>query len=171
MMANQLLDHSNGRYSGLMHEWQIRSVLEGHPITHWIIEINAAQRFLLAYEFVKNWAREYNVMLLPHSTTRNKLDPDHGIDMLRDLYRFGKVRLPGSAVGLSKMKAKALVDEATRYPYASTTDLLMAQWFVEYNLPNLRPIKRPAPRRNVPSWVAANQGFAPANPHLKAVVA
>jgi len=49
MQANELLDwNANSRsFYGLMEEWQVRSKNLGYPITHWVVEVNAAQRYLL----------------------------------------------------------------------------------------------------------------------------
>ena len=55
--AEELLGYnvSTSEYSGVMEEWQERSERLGYPISHWIVEINAAQRFLLAHDFVRRW--------------------------------------------------------------------------------------------------------------------
>lgn len=124
-----------GRFFGVMEEWQVRSIELGVPITHWVVEINTAQRFLLQYDHVRRWQRLHSVQIIGHSTHRNKADPDYGVQMVKNLYRFGQVRLPGGKV-TGRPAALKLVDEVTRWPQSSTDDCLMAQWFLEYQLAN-----------------------------------
>lgn len=134
MDAPDFLDwnQNQGVFFGVMEEWQIRSKDLGYPITHWIVENNAAQRFILQYDHVRRWQRVHGVQVIAHSTHRNKTDPDFGIQMLKGIYRFGQVRLP--AVGQGRLASLKLVDEVTRYPQTSTDDCLMAQWFGEFHL-------------------------------------
>ena len=140
-------------YVGLMDEWQQRSRDMGYPITHWIIENNAAQRYLLQYEFTKRWARFHRVTLIGHNTNVRKLDEDYGLEMLKNTYQYGLCRFPRRGYQAVD-KVKQLVNEATHYPDAGVTDdCLMAQWFLEYNLPS---VSRQAPkdvRQRRPSWM------------------
>jgi hypothetical protein len=124
-----------GRFFGVMEEWQERSVEIGYPISHWVVEINAAQRFLLQYDHVRRWQRQHNVQIVGHSTHKNKTDPDFGVQTVKNLYRFGQVRLPGGRFS-GRIAALKLVDEVTRYPQTTTDDCLMAQWFLEHQLAN-----------------------------------
>jgi hypothetical protein len=43
-------NHASNTWTGVMEEWQVRSEDLGLPITTWIVEANAAQRFLLQFE-------------------------------------------------------------------------------------------------------------------------
>ena len=154
MMAGQLLDQlQDGTFTGLMEDWQRNSVQMGHPITHWIVEINAAQRYLLQYRHVQDWQRSRKVLLIPHATNRNRSDPDRGVETLGSLYRHGQVRLPG-ATPESRMGASKLVTEATHYPQAPSDDLLMSQWFLRFNLPNLRRKNTTFPTAERPGWLS-----------------
>lgn len=143
MTAPEFLDCNRGVYSGLMDEWQKSSVTSGYPINYWIIENNAAQRWLLQYGWMQDWMRANQVRVIAHNTNvSNKLDEDFGIQSLRDVYKFGQVRLPAGntksggriARDLSRQASLKLVDEATRYPDGSTDDCLMAQWFLEFHI-------------------------------------
>jgi hypothetical protein len=149
-------DHQNQRFFGIMHEWQERSKEQGAPITYWIIEVNAAQRFMLQYDHVRRWQRMAGVQIIGHSTHRNKADPDFGVQMVKNLYRFGQVRLPGGKI-TGRLAALKLIDEVTRYPHTSSDDCLMAQWFLEYQLAAgaLRHVgrKREPTRLRRPSWM------------------
>ena len=83
------------------------------PITHWIIEINAAQRFLMQYDHFNKWKEHWRVQVIPHTTGRNKSDPDYGVDTIAPHYQFGRVRLPGKGEGM--VRSMRLIDEVTRY--------------------------------------------------------
>lgn len=136
MDAPDFLDWNanGGFFFGIMEEWQQRAKDKNLPISHWIVEANAAQRFILQYDHVRRWQRQHGVQIISHQTHRNKSDPDYGIQMLKNLYRYGQVRLPGRAEG--RLASLKLVDEVTRYPATSTDDCLMAQWFGEYHIAN-----------------------------------
>jgi hypothetical protein len=143
MRAPELLDWDNGnqQFVGLMEEWQARSYDLGHPITHWIVEDNAAQRFLLQFEHVRRWQTKHaplsGVQVVAHQTHRNKSDAKYGVQSLGPLYRSGAIRLPGRQRDGSRVASLKLVDEVTKWPEGSTDDCVMAQWFGVWNAPNL----------------------------------
>ena len=144
-----------GGYVGVMEEWQALSEKVGFPIQYWIVEQNAAQRFMLQYDVVKRWAAARNVEILPHNTGRNKSDEDLGVTTISEHYKFGRVRLPGRGDG--KTRSLKLIDEVTTYPHGRTDDCVMAHWFFEWNLPNLdlpNVFKTQAWR---PKWVKQTQ--------------
>jgi hypothetical protein len=160
MDAPTFLDwnHSEGVFTGIAEEWWQRSVGMGHPIQYWIVEANAAQKFILQYDHFRRWSSQRAVNLIPHYThSRNKADPDYGVQMLAGLYRHGRIRLPGKQRTEARPHALLLVNEVTKWTPegtgATTDDCVMAQWFVEHNLPNIS-----LPRGNVtplwrPSWI------------------
>jgi hypothetical protein len=155
MQASEFLDYNinTGMYTGIMEEWQALSEALGFPIQYWIVESNAAQRFMLQYDYVKQWRMSRGVDIIPHNTNAiNKQDETLGVGVLQPHYRFGRVRLPGKNEG--KTRSMKLIDEVTRYPHGTRTDdCVMAQWFLEWNLPNLyipKTTSQPAWR---PSWV------------------
>lgn len=138
MDAPELLEWSPslGMYTGLLEDWWQRSKDQGIPITHLVVEANAAQRFMLQYEFFKRWCQLRSVNLIPHQTQRNKLDPELGIQAsIPQHWRHGRVRLPGEHV--SRLGSMKLVDEVTRWPDSRTDDAVMALWFFEYHLSRL----------------------------------
>ena len=155
MNASDFLDYKmeEGSYSGLMEEWQRTSESIGFPIQYWIVETNAAQRFMLQYDYVKTWRGIHSVEIIPHNTNSvNKTDEQLGVTVLQSHYRFGRVRLPGKGEG--KTRSMKLIDEVTRYPNGTRTDdCVMAQWFLEWNLPNLYLPSMGATRSWRPSWV------------------
>ncbi len=149
-------------FTGIAEEWWHRSVAMGHPIQYWVIEANAAQKFILQYDHFRRWSAQRGVNLIPHYThSRNKADPDYGVQMLSSLYRHGKVRLPGAQKTQARPHALLLVQELTRWTpdrSSGTDDLVMANWFAEYAYPNLA-----LPEGNVvplwrPSWVKELKG-------------
>jgi hypothetical protein len=160
MDAPSFLDwnHAERRFTGIAEDWwQITNEM-GHPITHWIVEANAAQKFILQYDHFRRWASTRGVSLVPHYThSRNKTDPDYGVWMLAQEYKYGRVRLPGKSNTYARPHSLLLVSEATRWTpdkeHLQTDDCVMAHWFLEHNLPNLRPPESPPTVLRRPSWV------------------
>lgn len=153
LTAEELLGYATatGEFYGLMEEWQNRSWDLGYPISHWIVEINAAQRFLLAHDFVRKWQARHHSNIVPHTTSRNKLDDNLGVEaLLPPLWRSGSVRLPTMR---DNWKTLAFVDEMTSWSRdkKNGTDLVMAHWFSELHMPQLSPLKAP-PKLWRPSW-------------------
>jgi hypothetical protein len=154
LTAEELLgfDTGTGVYSGIMQEWQDRSHDMGYPISHWVVEINAAQRFLLAHDFVRKWQTRENVNVVPHTTGRNKLDENLGVEaLLPPLLRTGAVRFPTMR---NNWKTLAAVEELTSWhrDKKNGTDIVMALWMGVLNLPNLTTVKKP-PKMWRPSWL------------------
>jgi hypothetical protein len=145
-------DTMTGQYSGLMDEWQERSYQMGYPISHWVVEINAAQRFLLAHDFVRKWQALHRVNVIPHTTSRNKLDESLGVEaLLPAVIRSGALRLPSMS---GNWKTLAATDELTKWARDKKhgTDIVMALWMAILNLPNLTQAKAP-PRQWRPKWL------------------
>lgn len=156
MDAPDFLDWNmnEGVFSGLLEEWWQRSNDVGAPFSHLIVEANAAQRFMLQYDLFRKWASSRKVLVIPHQTHRNKSDPDFGVQSIAPLYRYGKVRLPGRQHGdMGRVAAMKLVDELIRWPAGATDDCVMAQWFLEWNLPQVVPRPVSGKRVRRPSWM------------------
>jgi hypothetical protein len=154
LTAEDLLGYDTGsrEFGGIMEEWQNRSWEYGYPISHWVVEINAAQRFLLAHDFVRKWQALHGVNVIPHTTARNKFDENLGVEaLLPPLWRTGQVRIPTMR---GNWKTLAFVDEMCSWTRdkKNGTDLVMAHWFAELHVPQLRPTKEP-PRLWRPSWI------------------
>jgi len=149
-----LAGNERGGYSGMLEEyWQMSKELQV-PITHLIVEINVANRFLVQYKFFTNWLRLRGVQLVPHTTGRNKTDPEYGVWSLQDVWRFGRIRLPNKSSDPIRLKVMKLVEEMCTYPDAVTTDLLMAHWFYEFQLPKLYHGPHVPKREWRPSWMS-----------------
>jgi len=154
LTAEELLgyDTSSREYSGIMEVWQNRAFQMGYPISHWIVEVNAAQRFLLAHDFVRKWQATQQVLIVPHTTSKNKLDENLGVEaLLPPLWRMGQVRLPTMR---DNWKTLALIEEMSSWTRnkKNGTDLVMAHWFAELHMPQLGPVKQP-PRLWRPTWI------------------
>lgn len=122
-------DPQSGELAGVMVDLQERSIQMGRPISTWIVEKNAAQRFFLTYSFTQAFIRRYGVQLIGHETTGLKNDPKYGVWTLAPLYRTGRVRLPGRQGDGSRLASLKLVDEVVRWPEGRTDDQVMSQWF------------------------------------------
>lgn len=149
-------ENEGGTFYGLAEDWQTRSVRLGHPISHWIIENNAAQRFLIENPTCRRWRAKHSVMVVPHSTSVRKLDEDYGPQRLRALYRHGQVRLPGKQQTMARPKSFKLIDEVTKWSpaYVGKDDQVMSQWFGECWLPNITPKSAANPKIWRPGWAA-----------------
>lgn len=154
MDAPDLLDEIKAwHHTGLAEEWQVRSIQLGIPITHWIVENNAAQRFLLQYRFVQRWMQKHSVSVVPHHTGVNKADEELGVQMIAPQYMHGRVRIPWK-IGYGRRNSEPLVKELTTWPEGSSDDCVMANWFMEYHLQNLKVEMLEAPKMARPSWMA-----------------
>lgn len=164
MGAPDFIDYKldSRRFEGMMEDWQLRSIQAGAKITHWIVEENAAQRFMLQYDYAKTWLRNNGVTLIPHQTNRNKNDPKIGVTSVGPHWKYGRVRLPGRQHDPGRMKAQYLVSEVTRYRLdgrpTGTDDQVLAEWFGEIRLPEIRRRMLTEKKQKVdtrrPSWAA-----------------
>ncbi len=157
MQADEFLDfdYSHQKHSGLLEEWVQTSRSLNLPITHVIVETNAAQRFLLQYDHVRRWMALNSVEIVPHDTHRNKSDPELGVDSIRQHYQFGRVRLPYKRNSDGFNLTRRLIQEVTTYPHGRTDDIVMAHWFLEWNLPRIyNPQEAEGKIHNMPSWAS-----------------
>lgn len=167
MEAPDFLDWSSSlnTFTGLAEDWRFLFDRAGVRMSHVIVEINAAQRFMLQYQHFHRWMREKRIEVTGHSTQRNKSDPEYGVQMLASIWKFGQIRLPGSSIGHGKVHALRLVDEVLRYPNSTTTDCIMAQWFLEFAIPRLYvPAADASIPKWRPSWMRGNSGLSQPTP-------
>jgi hypothetical protein len=144
-------------YSGLMQDlWEDSNDLH-IPVSHVIVEVNAAQRWLLSQPHVQRWSAATGVAFVPHTTSVNKADPKYGLESIGDLFRQGRIRIPWGDLQ-SRNRCQHLIDEATRYPDHDTTDLIMSTWFGKLGVENLyTPRKDGMYRMDRPSWLGYKQ--------------
>jgi hypothetical protein len=155
------LDLATFEWSGLMHElyWDANEL--GIPFSHVVVEVNAAQRWLLSQPHVQKWMAMTGVAFVPHTTSINKQDPKYGLESIGDLFRQGRIRIPwGDAV--SRNRCQHLIDEAVRYPESDTTDLIMSTWFGKLGVENhYTPRREGLYQLSRPSWLGSrSRGIA-----------
>jgi hypothetical protein len=144
-------------WSGLIVDMYAKSCMFDIPISHIVVEVNAAQRWLLNQPHVQRWSAMTGVAFVPHTTTVNKQDPKYGLESIGDLFRQGRIRMPWSDIA-SRNRSTYLIDEALKYPEADTTDLLMSTWFGKLAVENLYTPRRSGMYRlNRPAWLAHSQ--------------
>jgi hypothetical protein len=155
--APGFLDYDPKRavYTGVMEEWQQRSVRMGARISHWIVEINGAQRFLFQYRHFTNWRDlVWKVNCIAHTTARNKSDDEYGVQTIAPHYQFGRVRLPYKGEGV--VRSQRLINEVTRYQKDKpnrSDDCIMAHWFFEWQLPNIKRPNTKVKPSSRPTWL------------------
>ena len=157
MDAPDFLDwnHYDKKFTGLLEDWRIEALEQGHPITHLIVEANAAQRFMMQYDHFRRWMSQHGIQVTAHQTNRNKSDEEYGVQTLAPIYRDGRVRLPGNALDGSRVRMNSLVKEVTSWPNGSTDDCVMAHWFLVWNAPYLfAPDSGKTITFKRPSWMA-----------------
>lgn len=151
--APDFLDWSHGlnEFTGIAEDWRILFGKLGVPLSWVVVEMNAAQRFMLQYSHFHRWMESRAVQVIAHSTQRNKQDADFGVQMLGPKYERGEIRLPGAQGirGNPHHSVMRLVNEVLRYPNSATIDCVMAQWFGEFNADKLYA---PPPAARQPQW-------------------
>lgn len=140
MTVSQMID--------LITEWTLRLRKHGKE-PKWIFEQNAAQRWLFQSADYRVMRQDIGVTVQPHTTGRNKADPDYGIQILGPLYEFGMISLPWGDPD-SRSTLAPFISELISYPGGATNDGVMAEWFFEWNI---RKIDRhPVTTYTNPDW-------------------
>lgn len=150
-------------YSGRLESFRVRAAEAGLPLTHLIIEENAAQRFFTQQPYFRQWCSQNRITFLPHQTHRNKNSTEYGVQTLGELWKFGLIRLPGKPNDVGRTNALKLVDEVQKYPGGSTDDCVMAHWFHEIALPRITTVDPSTiPTLARPSWLSPASTPTPA---------
>lgn len=162
MGSEELLseDMMTRAFTGLLEDIRIKSHEVGHPLQAVVVEINAAQRFLLSQPHVQRWSQAHDIMLMPHTTTPfNKLTSEHNVTSIADYFRQGAIRLPyGDIEG--KQFTTRFQRELVTWPDGMTDDLVMMCWFalratvLSYADPEAEP-----PRMNRPEGLRTSRGM------------
>ena len=153
------LDLESFEFSGLMTAIRERSLKAGMPIKDVIVEVNAAQRWLLQQPHVQHWMQATGVRFIPHTTSLNKSDPKFGVESIGDYFRQGKIRIPYADV-VARKSAAPLVEELLAYPDGDTDDLVMSVWFHTLAVNNhWAPRTRRQYRRSRPDWISTQRGL------------
>lgn len=163
MDAPEFLDWNRdlGCFTGFLEDWWCYAEEKlGVKLHHVVVEVNIAQKWLLQYDHAKRWAVFRGVNFTKHQTGAHKHDDDLGIPSVKDLWRTGRVRLPGKPDG-SRQQALLLVNEMLQWTRhirgttaAVTDDQVMAHWFFEFTLPKLAPrAGKGVATQKRPSWI------------------
>jgi hypothetical protein len=155
------LDLNTFDWSGLIPEVSAEANNLGLPITHVVVEVNAAQRWLLSQPHVQRWMEQTGQVFVPHTTTVNKRDPKFGFESIGDLFRQGMIRIPWQTPQ-SRLQMGYLIQEAITYPDGDTDDTLMSTWFQKLAVENhYTPRQEGMYRMSRPGWVStARRGIA-----------
>lgn len=153
MQANQFLDYDGELFSGVLEDLWQESVRVGKPITNVVVEINAAQRYLLTTHAAKKWMRARTVSITSHTTSRNKNDPALGLSIMIEPFRSGRVNLPYGS-HLSRIMTAEYAKQFTGH--ADRDDQKMSSWFHFLQVHNLAPRTKPLPTLSRPSWLRNN---------------
>lgn len=140
-LENGFLDYNpeTQQHVGLMETLQQKSGELGNPIQVWIVEQNAAHRYLFQTFAYKLWRQKWpHVIVVPHQTQKNKNDEEFGVDAaLGMVYRQGLTRLPYAKSVHLRNYVGAKIKELTNYPQYPTDDTVMCDWFGEFQLPRV----------------------------------
>ena len=147
------LDLSTFEWSGLIPDLYRKANDLGIPISHVVVEVNAAQRWLLSQPHVQRWITETGMVFVPHTTSINKQDPKYGLESIGDLFRQGMIRIPWGDFS-SRTRCQHLIEEGTKYPDYETTDLIMSVWFSKLAVENhYAPRRGPSYHLDRPAWL------------------
>ena len=127
-------DIKNRKYKGIAEDWTVRARAMGWPISLWIIEQNAAQRYLFQNTWVQSWMKHHHVAIKGHQTGRNKADEELGVETIAPRFRDGRVNLPFHPDDLStRVKVNEFAKELTEWPDSQTDDTVLGYWFHHAN--------------------------------------
>jgi hypothetical protein len=145
------------QFSGLLQDmWTMASALH-IPLSHLVVEVNAAQKWLLNQPHFQRWMQMTGVTVVPHTTSANKNDPKFGVESIGDLFRQGRIRIPWGDL-TTRARMTYLIDEVTRYPEYDTTDLVMSTWFSKLAVENHYTPRRFAGYQMArPAWIRNSQ--------------
>lgn len=136
LTSDSFLSYStkNREYHGVLEQWQTLSKEMDWPIGLWIIEENAAQRYLFQHTWVNEWMQMHRTHIKGHESDPRKADPEYGVQTLRPRYRQGRVNLPYDQ---DDIRTRAAINEfkkeLTEWPDAETDDMVQGHWFLENN--------------------------------------
>jgi hypothetical protein len=143
------------QFSGYLEDFYQDGLKVGHAPRYVIVETRAAQTYLLQYPFVREWAQQRGVTLIPHDTNRsNKADPNFGVQASNGpVYKEGRLRLPYAGYE-EKLFADNFQREAVSFPEGATSDIVMAHWFYTFRLPQLLTAETEEPESSdLPEWI------------------
>jgi hypothetical protein len=130
----------------------MKRLAEQYHVNEWVIETNAAQKFIFQDADLTSWMRGRGIKLTPHNTQNQKLDPDFGVMAMAPLFMScGEPPNTGSGGAWKKTPDKALIElpspaqnawvselmnqlvvwQPSGMKQLQKTDLVMALWFFD----------------------------------------
>lgn len=153
-------DFDRNCFVGVLEDWYQMSKDLRVPFTHVVAEINAAQRHLFRLtNIIDRWQQTRNCRIIPHSTNRNKVNPNMGVEHLIAMrLQLGAVDFPWRP-GETQSAMRNLYNEIVGYKQGwPTDDVLMAMWMRTLNRRRIGqavvPVSSDSPRAaEIPAWV------------------
>lgn len=158
-------DIKKRQYSGIAEDWTNRSQMMGWPIGLWILEQNAAQRYIFQNSWVNEWMKSHHMSIKGHQTGRNKADPDLGVETVAPRFRQGRLDLPFDQDDLvTQVRVNEFTKEFTEWPDSLYTDSVMSYWFHHANrliYPDAMKVGKPQKSQHIyaetmPDYITGN---------------
>ncbi len=110
---------------------QMIAFADQYPLTEVRVEMNGLQQQLFQYDFeLVNKLTQRGIRLAPHTTGKNKWDPQFGVESMGPMFYNKTVSLPWGDVNSCK-KVGQLIEQLAQFPMGQITDTVMALWFAE----------------------------------------
>ena len=138
-----------GQVETLIHTWE-KYAKEG-TVRFLVIEGNGYQQAIGQSRRLREFqAAGHHIE--PHSTGRNKIDPEVGVETLGARVRGWKIRFPYRDEESRRWVSSFFEQEAQRYPMASLTDRIMALWMFVLKASALSPSYLRVRKLQLPTW-------------------
>ena len=110
---------------------QIISWTERYPLFEWRVENNGLQSQLVQYntEIIQYLAKK-GVRVVPHTTHKNKWDPQFGVESLAPLMTAEMFSIPWGNAPTCKM-FQPVIEEFVSFPMGMLSDRVMSTWFAD----------------------------------------
>ena len=152
MQVSEFLDYNyeTGAFSGILERWYHKYLDKGARPRYCIVEVNAAQRWLLQSRMAQQWSSQRGTAFVSHTTTVKKQDPELGVQALRGLFEFGKIRIPGRG---EHEHLNEFLNQCYAWPHGKYNDLVMSAYFLEAQWTNVCTPIRTTPTLWTPTFV------------------
>lgn len=152
LQASEFLDYNfeQGQFNGLLERWYQKYLDKGLTTRFVVVEVNAAQRYLLQSRQAQQWSAQRHATFVPHTTTIKKNDPQYGVQALSPLFQFGQMRLPGKG---ENPHLQEFIGQLLAWPTLKYDDLLMSCYFLEAAWQNVSVNFQKTPTFWRPSWM------------------
>ena len=138
-------------YLEVLRAWTMRIRQKGFEPT-WIVEVNSQQKWLSQFGDFLRLKAELGITVIPHSTNRNKTDPEFGVRGMADVYGEHKVSIPWGDMESRDMFHELGIELQT-YPQGEFSDCVMANWFFEHHIGRYATSQTSHLGANLPPWM------------------